>query len=321
LRTSTFALSLCCGFSLAFHWAIAYWPVSVFSPRDPVAASAEVSSGIEIELNYHPAEKQNTNNKATRPSASAKTTDSQKSVIDAKQKSQSDSPLKKQRQQTSSLANVAPEESAIKKSEAIRQELSPNKARKSASESQQSAASPEIAKVASPRENTGHAAAVQQALPTAQPPASAPLKKQDLTDDSAARPSLAVAEVTYADHSPEETSKDSAKAEVSKLNKSDSRTFHEESNKQRPASMRYQMGSKYTPKPRYPIIAVKRRWQGQVVIAMQVLADGTPAKVSVKKGSGFPVLDKTAVKQLSRWRLAPSSSPLETIYIPVIFKL
>jgi len=86
-------------------------------------------------------------------------------------------------------------------------------------------------------------------------------------------------------------------------------------------SLRYQVGAPYTPKPEYPSIAVRRRWQGEVLIAMLVQADGTPAKVTVKKGSGYPILDKSALKQLSSWRLAPSAKELETIYIPIIFRL
>ena len=57
------------------------------------------------------------------------------------------------------------------------------------------------------------------------------------------------------------------------------------------------------------------------MIAMQVRADGTPAKVTVKKGSGFAILDNSALKVLAKWRLAPSQEALETLYIPVIFRL
>ena len=84
---------------------------------------------------------------------------------------------------------------------------------------------------------------------------------------------------------------------------------------------RYQLGAPYTPKPKYPRIAVNRRWQGEVLIAMQVKADGTPARVTVEKCSGYAVLDNSALKVLAKWRLAPSAEALETLYIPIIFRL
>ncbi|WLQ13334.1 TonB family protein [Hahella aquimaris] len=89
-----------------------------------------------------------------------------------------------------------------------------------------------------------------------------------------------------------------------------------------PPEPRYQLGEANTPKPEYPGIATRRGWQGTVMVELLVDALGNPVKVSIKRSSGYTVLDKQALKTLSGWRLAAvDGSGRETIVVPVVFRL
>ncbi|ABC33450.1 Periplasmic protein TonB, links inner and outer membranes [Hahella chejuensis KCTC 2396] len=89
-----------------------------------------------------------------------------------------------------------------------------------------------------------------------------------------------------------------------------------------PPEPRYQLGDANTPKPEYPGLATRRGWQGTVLVELLVDALGVPLKVSIKRSSGYSVLDKQALKTLSGWRLAAvSGGGEETIVVPVVFRL
>ncbi|WP_431687321.1 energy transducer TonB [Hahella sp. NBU794] len=89
-----------------------------------------------------------------------------------------------------------------------------------------------------------------------------------------------------------------------------------------PSEPRYQLGEANTPKPEYPGLATRRGWQGTVMVELLVDALGNPVKVSIKRSSGYTVLDNQALKTLSGWRLAAADGlDRETIVVPVVFRL
>ena len=61
------------------------------------------------------------------------------------------------------------------------------------------------------------------------------------------------------------------------------------------------------PRPGYPIIAVRRGWEGVVVLRVEVDSGGRPVAVGIEKSSGHRVLDDAARKQvLARWQFVPA---------------
>ncbi len=59
-------------------------------------------------------------------------------------------------------------------------------------------------------------------------------------------------------------------------------------------------------KPRYPIIARKMRYEGTVVLDIEVLPDGSVGEVKVVESSGYEVLDRAAVKEVKKWKFIPA---------------
>ena len=79
------------------------------------------------------------------------------------------------------------------------------------------------------------------------------------------------------------------------------------------------------PKPLYPPLAQKRGWQGVVLLAVMVLADGSPAQLRIQKSSGYELLDKTALATVQKWHFLPGTknnipSSMEVL-VPVHFNL
>ena len=60
------------------------------------------------------------------------------------------------------------------------------------------------------------------------------------------------------------------------------------------------------PKPEYPTIAIRRQWEGRVMLKVFVLANGTAGEVRVATSSGHEVLDEAAVDAVRRWRFVPA---------------
>lgn len=58
--------------------------------------------------------------------------------------------------------------------------------------------------------------------------------------------------------------------------------------------------------PRYPLAAIKRRLQGEVLLIVTVGPDGRPEAVDVQRSSGHAILDRAAIDQVQRrWRFRP----------------
>lgn len=76
----------------------------------------------------------------------------------------------------------------------------------------------------------------------------------------------------------------------------------------------------------YPLLAQRRGWQGRVVLAFSVEANGTIQHIRVASGSGYSILDTSAVTALSRvHQLYPNSHQQQglsmQLQLPVIFEL
>jgi len=76
----------------------------------------------------------------------------------------------------------------------------------------------------------------------------------------------------------------------------------------------------------YPLLARRNGWEGKVVLAMDVYLDGRIYNVQLKSGSGHALLDRSALKAVSRIQNLPDvphwqgGLPL-SIAIPVIYRL
>jgi protein TonB len=79
------------------------------------------------------------------------------------------------------------------------------------------------------------------------------------------------------------------------------------------------------PPPVYPWVARRRNYQGTVLLDVRVTAEGLVAEVKVARSSGYPVLDRSALKSVRHWRFEPArrgSHPIETwVQVPVRFEL
>jgi TonB family protein len=80
------------------------------------------------------------------------------------------------------------------------------------------------------------------------------------------------------------------------------------------------------PKPDYPELAERMRWEGTVVLHVHVMANGRPDVVEVRQSSGRSVLDQAAVKTVkARYSFVPAkrgAAPIEGwVTFPIEFKL
>lgn len=75
----------------------------------------------------------------------------------------------------------------------------------------------------------------------------------------------------------------------------------------------------------YPRKAVRKGWEGQTVIAAEVLPDGSVGRTSLAKTSGHDVLDQAAQEAIQSWKFETESEKDEAVPqfvdIPVTFKL
>lgn len=79
------------------------------------------------------------------------------------------------------------------------------------------------------------------------------------------------------------------------------------------------------PKPAYPAMALRRGMQGLVLLLVKVSDRGEPLTVTIKKSSGFMLLDKAALKAVRAWRFAPATrggrSVAAGVEVPIRFSL
>lgn len=79
------------------------------------------------------------------------------------------------------------------------------------------------------------------------------------------------------------------------------------------------------PAPYYPNAAKKRGIQGKVLLEVAVKTDGSAAKVSVSRSSGYRVLDEAALDAVKTWRFVPAKKSGRfveaSVLVPVEFKI
>ncbi|MCW8828622.1 MAG: energy transducer TonB [Gammaproteobacteria bacterium] len=72
----------------------------------------------------------------------------------------------------------------------------------------------------------------------------------------------------------------------------------------------------------YPLLARKRGWQGEVVLAFRLESDGRILDARIASSSGHGVLDRAALKSLTKVeRLEHETAHSFTLQIPVIYRL
>ena len=79
------------------------------------------------------------------------------------------------------------------------------------------------------------------------------------------------------------------------------------------------------PPPRYPARAVRRGWQGRVILDVEVLPSGKTGLVRIVRSSGYRVLDKSARNTVKKWRFKAARRagiPYRSkVRVPVQFRL
>ncbi len=92
-----------------------------------------------------------------------------------------------------------------------------------------------------------------------------------------------------------------------------------------PAIIQARPAYRANPKPAYPELARRRNWQGTVALAVTVESDGRPGHVDIATSSGYPLLDKAAMRAVRSWHFHPGTEngrPVTmTVLVPIDFRL
>jgi protein TonB len=79
------------------------------------------------------------------------------------------------------------------------------------------------------------------------------------------------------------------------------------------------------PKPVYPPMSRRLREEGKVMLRVNVLPDGLPSVIEIKRSSGSARLDEAAKAAVSRWRFVPARRSNEAVaswvLVPLVFSL
>ncbi|MRR17288.1 MAG: TonB family protein [Deltaproteobacteria bacterium] len=60
------------------------------------------------------------------------------------------------------------------------------------------------------------------------------------------------------------------------------------------------------PPPGYPELARQQGYEGVVLVAAEILADGRVGQALVSKSSGYAILDQSAVRAVKKWKFEPA---------------
>jgi protein TonB len=88
-----------------------------------------------------------------------------------------------------------------------------------------------------------------------------------------------------------------------------------------------QEGANYlkNPRPAYPELALRRGWQGDVQLRVQVSPAGRPLSVIVARSSGRELLDQAAIAAVRGWTFVPARQGAEAVAgwvnVPIVFHL
>lgn len=92
-------------------------------------------------------------------------------------------------------------------------------------------------------------------------------------------------------------------------------------------TIRYELGSNNNPKPHYPSLAVKRGWQGQVVLGVHVNPDGSIKHLTFVKSTDYGVLNYEAYETVrTSWHFTPLEDETDLskssyIEVPITFNI
>ncbi len=79
------------------------------------------------------------------------------------------------------------------------------------------------------------------------------------------------------------------------------------------------------PRPDYPKEAREKGYQGEVLLRVEVLPNGSVGELELKKSSGYKLLDQSALKTVKQWRFIPATkagTPIPFwVNIPIKFQL
>lgn len=79
------------------------------------------------------------------------------------------------------------------------------------------------------------------------------------------------------------------------------------------------------PKPRYPMLARRKGYEGTILLRVYVLESGGVGKVELEKSSGYEILDESALKAVKDWLFIPGKKDGEPIpswvTVPIKFQL
>lgn len=82
---------------------------------------------------------------------------------------------------------------------------------------------------------------------------------------------------------------------------------------------------KANPKPRYPMLARRRGYEGTILLRVFVLESGGVGKVELEKSSGYEILDESAMNAVKDWIFIPGKKNGEPIpswvTVPIKFQL
>jgi protein TonB len=84
-------------------------------------------------------------------------------------------------------------------------------------------------------------------------------------------------------------------------------------------------GYLHNPAPEYPSQAMRRGWQGTVLLRVHVLTSGKPGEIQIQKSSGRESLDDAALAAVKRWSFVPAKqgdTALDGwVSVPIDFKI
>ena len=60
----------------------------------------------------------------------------------------------------------------------------------------------------------------------------------------------------------------------------------------------------------YPRLAIKRGWQGNVHISLRIKSNGQLSEIRILRGSGYSLLDKSAMKSINKVEILPAAVAL-----------
>ena len=81
----------------------------------------------------------------------------------------------------------------------------------------------------------------------------------------------------------------------------------------------------FTPRPGYPAVAIRRGYEGSVLLNAHVLPNGEVEEVTIFKSSGHKVLDNAALKAVKKWKFVPAQRGFKAVSswvkVPIEFRL